>query len=142
MRDNQWLASRLNTIHERYFHEVPIFNTILVRFGRASKTRFGSIIARPHKDYKTPVTYITINALFKDEIVPEYVIDATLAHEFAHYTHGFHSPLARLHKHPHRGSVVDKEIQKRGAGELLTLQYAWIKSTYPRFLQDSLAKLS
>jgi hypothetical protein len=95
MRDNKWLANLLFELHGTYFADVPIENTILVRFGRTSKTRFGSIIAKPTKGYKLPVTYININSLFKDEIVPEYVITATLLHEFVHYTHGFHSPILR-----------------------------------------------
>ena len=135
MRDNSWLADRLGSIHKEFFSDVPIHNLILVRFGRNSRTRFGSIIARPRKGADQPVTYITINSLFKDETVPEYVIDATLAHEFAHYTHGFHSPLERKHKFPHQGGVVDKEIVTRGGGHLLSQQNAWIKQEYPGFLR-------
>ena len=135
MRNNQWLAERLTSIHQKYFSDIVISNTILVKFGRISKTRFGSIIARPRKGYSQDVSYITINALFKNEEVPEYVIDATLVHEFVHYAHGFHSPLERKFLHPHRGDVVNKEIYKRGAGELLDLQNAWIKAEYRTFLQ-------
>ena len=135
MRNNQWLADRLNYIHGNYFTDVPVPNLILVRFGRTSRNRFGSIIAKPKAGHTQPVTYISINALFKDETVPEFVIDATLAHEFAHYTHGFHSPLERKHKYPHKGDVVNKEIRLRGAGHLLTQQDDWIKREYPKFLR-------
>lgn len=134
MRDNAWLAERLHYVHITFFSDVPIRNTILVRFGRISRTRFGSIIARPKAGYTLPVTYITINSLFKDESVPEYVIDATLAHEFAHYTHGFHSPLEQRYKYPHKGGVVSKEMRSRGAGEILDQQTKWIKSHYRQFL--------
>ena len=135
MRTNHWLAERLDAIHRQYYPDVPIKNVIMVRFGQASRTRFGSIIARPRPGHAQPVSLITINSLFKDEEVPEYVIDATLAHEFAHYAHGFHSPLERLYAYPHRGGIVDKEIIKRGAGEILRLQKEWTKKEYRDFLR-------
>ena len=135
MRDNSWLAERLQTIHRSYFADVPIRNTLYVRFGRNSRTRLGSIIAKPHPAHTLPVTYISINALFRSEDVPEYVIEATLAHEMAHYTHGFHSPLERKYQHPHRGDVVNKELRNRGAGHLLTQQERWLKEEYRDLLR-------
>jgi len=136
MRNNQWLAERLEQIRSLYFSDVPIHNTILVRFGRKSRSRFGSIVAKKHANYILPVTYISINSLFRDEQVPEFVIEATLAHEFSHYTHGFHSPLEQKYKFPHQGNVVDKEIRKRGAGHLLDQQKKWIKESYRPFLRE------
>jgi hypothetical protein len=135
MRTNQWLADRLHSLHAQYFAEVPIKNTIYVKFGRSARTRLGSIIAKPKKGHALPVSYITINSLFKDETVPDYVIDATLAHEFVHYTHGFHSPLEQLYEYPHRGDIVNKELRKRGAGELLHQQTVWLKHEYREFLR-------
>lgn len=136
-RDNTWLAERLKILHERYFSDVPIKNKVLVRFGRASRTRFGSIIAKPHRGHEQPVTFISINGLFRDEIVPDYVIDATLMHEFVHYTHGFHSPLERQFKHPHKGGIVNREIRTRGAGHILDQQTVWVKKEYKAFLRDN-----
>lgn len=136
MRDNTWLASRLKTIHQQYFADVPINNKILVRFGRSSRTRFGSIIAKPYKGHTQPVTFISINSLFKDEAVPEYVIDATLMHEFVHYAHGFHSPLERQYKYPHKGGIVNREIRARGAGSTLDQQRKWVKEFYKEFLRS------
>ncbi len=136
MRDNKWLAEQLHSLHTKYFSDVPIENTILVRFGRESKTRFGSIIAKPTSGYRDPVTYITINSLFKDETVPEFVIIGTLLHEFVHYAHGFHSPIKRKYRYPHQGGIVNREIRARGAGETLALQTKWIKTTYRDFLRS------
>lgn len=135
MRDNSWLAQRMLTLHDEYFPDVPVRNVLYVRFGRISRTRLGSIIARPRKGYRLPVTYISINSLFKDEAVPDYVIDGTLLHEFAHYTHGFHSPLEQRYKFPHKGDIVNKEIRQRGGTAILELQEAWIKREYPTFLR-------
>lgn len=135
MRDNRWLAERLTVLHRTYFADVPVGNMLFVRFGRKSRTRFGSIIARPKRGHGQPVTYITVNALFREEEVPEYVIDATLAHEFSHYAHGFHSPLPRKYAHPHRGDVVNKEIRARGMEATLRSQEAWTKAEYAAFLR-------
>jgi len=137
MRDNNWLADRLHFIHQTHFADIAIENQILVRFGRKSRTRFGSIIAKPKAGFTKPVTFITINSLFKDEVVPEFVIDATLGHEFSHYTHGFHSPRTQLYKYPHQGDVVNKEMRKRGMGEVLELQEEWAKRHYPAFLRSN-----
>lgn len=135
MRDNKWLADLLHSLHTTYFSDVTIENTILVRFGRASRTRFGSIIAKPTVGYRLPVTYININSLFKDEEVPDYVIAGTLLHEFVHYVHGFHSPLQQKYRYPHQGGIVNREIRERGAGEILDLQTKWIKAHYRDFLK-------
>lgn len=135
MRDNKWLAGKLDELHAQYFSDITIENTILVRFGRISRTRFGSIIAKSTNGYRLPVTYISINSLFKDEEVPEYVITGTLLHEFVHYAHGFHSPLKQLYRYPHQGGIVNREIRERGAGDILSLQTKWIKTQYREFLK-------
>ena len=137
MRTNQWLAEKLDELHRQYFSDITIPNTILVRFGRKSRQRFGSIISRPRSGYAQNVTYITINALFRTEEVPEYVVQATLAHEFVHYLHGFHSPHRRLFMHPHRGDIVNKELRHRGLGSILEQQETWIKNQYREFLKQN-----
>lgn len=138
MRDNKWLAARLGALHAEYFSDIQVENTILVRFGRATRNRFGSIIAKPVDGHRLPVTFISINALFKDEEVPQYVIDATLLHEFVHYAHGFHSPLKQKYRYPHKGGIVNREIRERGAGEFLKLQNIWVKQHYRTFLRAKL----
>jgi hypothetical protein len=137
MRDNTYLSQRLQYIRYTYFPDVPVSNTLHVRFGRACRNRLGSIIARPDPRQDMLVTTIRINALFKQQQVPELVIDATLAHEFAHYTHGFHSPLPKRYTHPHRGGVVERELRTRGAGTLLEAQEQWLKEEYVPFLRSN-----
>ena len=46
--------------------------------------------------------------------MPDYVIDSTIGHELAHYAHGFGSGLPRLYTDPHRGGIVDAELERRG----------------------------
>jgi len=125
----------MHILHQAHFSDVQIRNKLFVRFGRKSRGRFGSIIAYPEPDYILPVTYITINGLFRDPGVPEYVIEGTLLHEFAHYTHGFHSPHPRRYEHPHKGNVVNEEIIARGGGDILKHQKKWIKEDYKKYLQ-------
>lgn len=122
-RDNIWLLSRLDFVWSEYFPDVSQANPIFVKFGRFSKFRLGSI----KLDRKTNKSYITITSMFKDPQVPGEVIDHTLAHELTHYTHGFSSKKTRLHKYPHAGGVVNKEMTKRGMGYLVIAYKKWIK---------------
>lgn len=127
LRDDAWLESRLRALQETYFQDVPAGYPIRVQFGRRAKKRFGSIAACKG------VCRITINGLFRRTDVPEYVVDATLAHELAHYVHGFGSGLRRLHAAPHRGGVVDEELRKRGCFHLERQAKAWRESCWLTF---------
>jgi hypothetical protein len=135
IRDDAWLLARFTTLYQRFFPDVAIENTVIVRFGRKSIRRFGSIISKPQPGFfGTPASIITINRLFMHHEVPVAVIDATLLHEFVHYTHGFHSPRRQQYAHPHRGNIVNKEIYARGGGDILIAQQQWIKDHYRQFL--------
>lgn len=123
-RDDDWLSEKLIQIWELLFPEVDKPNTVLVRFKGKGKYRFGCIKSKD-KD-----SIIEVNSLFMNEIVPEYIIDITLAHELVHYSHGFNSPLPRKYKHPHRGGIVDKELIKRGFGHSLNLEKIWVKKDW------------
>ncbi|MFH1210381.1 MAG: hypothetical protein V1645_00540 [archaeon] len=126
MRDNQWLASRLDRIWYAYFYDVERANNVLVRFRGKWKNKFGHI-----KKLKQGDTEIVINSLFKDERVPEFVIDLTLAHELVHYMHGFNSPLPKKFQHPHRGNVVNRELIVRGFKENLKRERFFMKEEWP-----------
>ena len=122
-RDNKWLLYRLDTIWSKHFPDISQVNPLFVRFGRYSKFRLGSI----KFDRKTDKSYITITAMFKNSKIPQEVIDHTLAHELVHYAHGFSSKKPRLHKYPHAGGVVKREMKTRGMEYLHTAYKAWIK---------------
>lgn len=123
LRDNKWLLYRLDTIWSKHFTEVSQANPIFIRFGRYSKFRLGSI----RLDRKANKSYITITGMFKNLQIPEEVVDHTLAHELVHYTHGFSSKRTRMHKYPHAGGIVNKEMRGRGMGYLLAAYREWIK---------------
>ena len=123
-RDDNWLLSRLDSIWSEYFPDIPQANPVFIKFGRFAKLRFGSIKYDP----RIGRTYITITGMFKDLNIPEEIVDHTIAHELCHYTHGFSSPHQRLHRYPHEGGVIKKELEKRGMGFLFQAYRQWIRS--------------
>ena len=135
MRDKKWLENRLNMIWEQYFPDVTPQNDVVINFGKRAATRLGSIKqsrrrVRFNDDKKDQPSIITITGYFRDEAIPEYIIDLTIAHELCHYAHGFSSPLPQLAQFPHQGRIVDKELVKRGLGKELRAQNHWLKNEW------------
>lgn len=122
-RDDKWLLSRLDIIWSNYFANIAQINPVFIRFGRYSKFRLGSIKFDP----KTKKSYITITSMFKDPKMPVDIVDHTIAHELCHYTHGFSSPKKRLHRYPHSGGVIRKELEDRGLQHLTIAYKKWVK---------------
>jgi hypothetical protein len=131
-RDDIWLLSRLDHLWSNYFGDVKQENPVYIRFGRYSKYRLGSI----RLDRFTKYSYITITGMFRDPSIPVEVVDHTIAHELSHYTHGFSSPKVRLHKYPHHGGVIKKELQARHLGRLVDAYADWLKD-YKKILERS-----
>ncbi len=121
-RDNVWLISRLNSLWTNYFSDVEQGNPVIIKFGRYSKFRLGSI----KLSKKTKKSYITITGMFKQKNIPSDVVDQTIAHELVHYAHGFSSFRPRLHQYPHAGGIVNKELRQRGMDHLLKSYRAWV----------------
>lgn len=129
MRDNLWLDLKLSEIWEKHFADIPRGNEVYIKFGRNARTRLGSI-----RKIGKSNTLITITGYFKDNRVPEFMAEATIAHELCHYAHGFFSPLPRLSNYPHQGGLVDKELISRGFKQHLSLQKKWLKETWPTII--------
>lgn len=125
MRDNEWLAARLENLWATLFPDVMRPNTVRTRFKGRWKNKFGHIKRLKNKD-----TEIAINGLFANETIPEYIIDLTLAHEITHYSHGFNSPLPRKYRHPHAGGIVRRELKARGLGALLRMERHFVKNEW------------
>ncbi len=125
MRDEEWLALRMNQIWEMLFPEVDRLNNVVVRFKGKWKNKFGHIKRLKNRD-----TEIAINALFKDIRVPEYIIDLTIAHELVHYYHGFNSPHDRKYRHPHKGGIVDRELRKRGFSHMMLKEKHFVRNEW------------
>lgn len=129
-RDDNWLLSRLDYLWSNNFGDVAQINPVFIRFGRVSRFRLGSI----RLDKVSKHSYITITSLFKQKGIPVEVVDHTIAHELCHYAHGFSSPKRRLHKYPHHGGVIKKELESRGMGYLVKAYRHWLKH-YRKSLQ-------
>lgn len=124
MRDDNWLLARLDFLWSENFMDIPQANPVFIKFGRFSRFRLGSIKMTPGSNK----TYITITGMFKDIKIPQAVVDHTIAHELCHYAHGFSSPHRRLHRFPHEGGVIKKEMENRGLIHLFNAYHQWIKS--------------
>lgn len=131
MRDDYWLKTRLDNIWELLFPEVPKENNVVVRFKGKWRNKFGHIKQLRNRDSE-----IVVNGYFKNEVVPEYIVDLTLAHELVHYMHGFNSPLPKQFKNPHAGGIVERELKNRGFGHLILQERKWVKEDWPRLLKE------
>lgn len=157
MRDDKWLFAKLDEIWDTYFSDVPQDNDVKIVWGRKARNRLGSIKQTPNsklenlglnrnskfeiRNLKTHLTtIITINSLFKDEKIPEYVVTGTIAHELAHYAHGFHSPLEQKFATPHAGGVVHKEMDGRGLAEVRKKQRHWLKENWREYVDEKLPR--
>jgi len=124
MRDNPYLEKRLNFLWRNYFADVPKKEPVKIRFGRRANYRFGSI----RFCYTKKNVQITINGRFRDKKYPQEIIDHTVAHELVHYAQGFPTPGPRLHRYPHRGGVVDRELKQRHLIHLVIFHQSWVKN--------------
>ncbi|MFH1209776.1 MAG: hypothetical protein V1663_03230 [archaeon] len=134
MRDNIWLNQRLEQIWELLFPDTPKLNNVIIKFKGSSFSKFGHI-KKIGQDSE-----IVVNSLFQNELVPEYIIDITIAHELTHYMHGFNSPLERKYKHPHAGGIVTKELKRKGFSLMLKKEKVFVKREWPKiykYLKDS-----
>ena len=134
-RDNAWLQQVLDKIWDNYFSDVPQVNDVKITFGRRAKRRLGSISLDP-ADMTTSL--ITINRLFEDPAIPEYVVEATIVHELTHYAHGFNSPLDQAQAHPHAGGVMRREFAERGLLDLYLQQKRWLKANWAEVIKREL----
>jgi hypothetical protein len=132
-RDNDWLLARLEFIWKGHFSDVPQVNEVFIGFGRKSKYRFGSIRLRLTDNS----THIRISGTFKDSDIPLEIVDHTIAHELVHYSHGFSSLLPRMHQHPHRGGIINKELKARDLEYLVTFYDWWVEEYIRELTQKS-----
>ncbi len=128
-RDNTYLESRLEHIWANHFPDVKRINRVQIKFGRRCFKRLGTI-RRANVTAKGFDTLILLNGHFRSSLIPSYIIDATIAHELAHYAHGIASPLPRLHKYPHRGGIIDQELTMRGIQPIVETEAKWLTANW------------
>ena len=104
-------------------------NSLLKTRGtRGTRNPFDTHINQPDR------SVITITSMFKSEDIPVSVIRHTIAHELCHYAHGFSSTNKRLFKHPHHGGIVNAELERRGAHDLIFAYKIWLKEYRKKIL--------
>ncbi len=146
MRNTKFLENTLYDLWENHFCDIPRKNLVLIKYGKYSKRQLGSIklankrtkikglLQNKEQDYIAQddkrITVITVTRYFQNEIVPEFVVRATIAHELCHYAHGFSSPLQKRFEKPHQGSVIKKELKKRGLLEKQIEADRWFKENW------------
>lgn len=121
----------LSAIWQQHFADVPHVNSVEIAYGKSWKRRLGCISL----SQDSTVSHISINVLLRLADVPVSVLVVTIAHELAHYAHGFGSPLPRLYEYPHANGVVTHELEKRGLGEPLRQCQAWIDHKWFSFYE-------
>ncbi|MDD4381932.1 MAG: hypothetical protein PHE21_01135 [Candidatus Dojkabacteria bacterium] len=146
MRDRQFLEDIMYDLWDNYFCDIPRKNMVVIKYGKYSKRQLGSIklangrtkikglVKNRKKDFLAQddrsITVITITRYFQNDIVPEFVIRATIAHEMCHYAHGFSSPLEKRFAKPHQGRIIDKELEYRGLRDITKQADLWLKDNW------------
>lgn len=146
MRNSEYLENLLYEIWEDHFCDIPRKNFVIIKYGKYSKRQLGSIkLANKHtkikgilnekkEDYNIQddksITVITVTRYFQNDVVPEFVVRSTIAHELCHYAHGFSSPLQKRFQKPHQGSIIKKELQERGLLEEQKKTDKWLKENW------------
>jgi hypothetical protein len=133
VRDNLFLVERMNYIWEKYFPDILEINPVSIYFGRKAQYRLGSICLIRNGNHI--VSKIIINGYLRNTKIPQFVIDAVIAHEICHYAHGFSSLHQRSKKYPHKGGVIDDEITKRNLDTIFDLEIRWLNNNWSNYIQ-------
>jgi hypothetical protein len=135
-RDQRWLSAQLDYIWDTWFEDVERVTPVSIRYVRPWKRRLAVIYLTDQERR----TFIGVNRLLSDHRVPYPVFLVTIAHELAHYTHGFGSHHPRRYRHPHRGNVVQRELTRRGLGAELRFYTEWTNEAWFEFLEELAAE--
>ena len=141
LRNNDWLEAKLANILDVFFNDIVVKNHLSIRFSKRSRRQLGciakkhphSVLGRLKGEFESE---IRINSYFRDESIPEYVVEGTIIHELCHYAHGFSSPLPQQSRYPHAGGMVKHEMIKRGAGDIYLLEKKWLKQNWQNYLKS------
>ena len=125
----QQLTRYLDSIWHEYFSDIPRLNAVDIAYCQPWKRRLGLI----RLSLDGTKSFIGINALLQLQEVPDCVLSITIAHELTHYAHGFGSPLPRIFEHPHANNIVQRELIRRGLGELASKCDDWIDKQWFSF---------
>ncbi len=130
VRTDYTLFHHLSLIWREHFSDVERVNPVVIEFGRAARTRLGSITL----DKPSNISRITISHLLAYDLVPDVVLNATIAHELVHYTHGFSSLRPRIFRHPHQGGIILKEFRARGLYPTHLEARRWLRANWRKIV--------
>ncbi len=125
-RTERWLRHELDRIWDRHFSDVERVSEIEIAFARGWKYRLGMIALSESRRS----TYIGINQLLREPSAPEVIVTVTIAHELVHYSHGFGSPLPRLHDDRRAGDIVPIDLCHRGLRRELDQYNDWLADNW------------
>jgi len=134
-RSQDWLEQQFMDIWRTYFPDVDQVNEVCIRFVKESKTRLGWISL----SLSGRSTLIGINRLLSNQDMPLHVCEITIAHEIAHYAHGFGSPLPRKYADPHANGIVEQELEARGLGPVLAIYQEWTETQWNSWVRRNAA---
>lgn len=124
---DKYLSSKAASLIRENFPERGVTNLLVVRWGKRWRNTLGHIKPLENAEFGS---VIEINSFMKATEVPDFVLDSVLMHELVHYFQGFGSNHERKSRHPHKGGVVDKELNRLGWTELANKSDAWIKANW------------
>jgi hypothetical protein len=130
LRSHAWLQQQFQEIWDTHFADVERLNIVTITWGGTARQRLGSITGKGGSFDSPERSEIRINALLRDERIPQSVVWQTIGHEMAHYTHGFCSPHPKKFAHPHRGNVIEKELVARNMTAVYKESEAWLKQNW------------
>ena len=125
----QHLTHYLDAIWQEYFSDIPRLNRVDIAYCQPWKRRLGLI----RLSLDGTKSFIGVNGLLQLQEVPDCVLYTTIAHELTHYAHGFGSPLPRIFEHPHANNIVQRELVRRGLGEVASRCDDWIDKQWFSF---------
>jgi predicted SprT family Zn-dependent metalloprotease len=130
---DSFLAKRVADLVRENFKERGLPNLLTFKWGEKWKNTLGRIQPLKTSEFGS---VIEINPLLAEIEVPEYVLDAVIMHELTHYFQGFGSNHERKHKHPHKGGIVDKELDRLGWEEIRKNADKWIKENWHKHYRN------
>ncbi|MDD4251136.1 MAG: hypothetical protein PHX27_03020 [Candidatus ainarchaeum sp.] len=126
-----YLAKKTANLIRENFYEKEITNLLVVKTGKKWKRTLGHIKTLETKEYGS---LIEINPLLFDIETPEFILDYVIMHELTHYFQGFASNHEKKHRYPHKGRIVEKELERLGWKEIQEKSDLWLKANWTKIL--------
>ncbi len=136
---DSYLARKTASLIRENFPDRGVTNLLIIQWGKKWARKLGHIKPLKNENKHDPNygSIIEINSILKSNAVPEYVLDYVLMHELTHYFQGFGSNHERKGKHPHKGGLVDKELERLGWGEIMQKSEKWLKENWGQILTQN-----